>query len=126
MDFKGPKPIYLQITDGIMDQILNGTYPPDGRLPSVREYAAKVEVNANTVMRSYDWLQQQQVIFNRRGIGFFVLSEAPKRICEMRRNIFFRDEASYFFSRIASFGLTPDTLAKLYAEYLDSVADKQS
>ena len=70
MNFNDNKPIYLQITDGIMDSILCGEYPPGERLPSVREYAAKVEVNANTVMRSFDWLQQQSVIFNRRGIGF--------------------------------------------------------
>lgn len=119
MDFKDSQPIYLQITDGIMDQILDGTYPPDGRIPSVREYAAKVEVNANTVMRSYDWLQQQQIIFNRRGIGYFVLHEAPKRIIEMRRNIFFRDEMEYYFNRLASFGITPENLANQYADYLN-------
>ena len=119
MDFAENKPIYLQITDGIMDDILAGVYPPDGRLPSVREYAAKVEVNANTVMRSYDWLQQQKIIFNRRGIGFFVLPEANKRIIEMRRNVFFRDEAEYFFKRLASFGLTPEDLSTLYASYLN-------
>ena len=38
MDFNDNKPIYLQITDGIMDEILVGVYPPEGRLPSVREY----------------------------------------------------------------------------------------
>ncbi len=80
MDFKDSQPIYLQITDGIMDQILDGTYPPDGRIPSVREYAAKVEVNANTVMRSYDWLQQQQIIFNRRGIGFLSFTKPLKEL----------------------------------------------
>lgn len=120
MDFKGPKTIYLQIADRIMDLILDDTYPPESRLPSVREYAAKVEVNANTVMRSYDWLQQQVVIFNRRGIGFFVLPEAKKRILEMRRNVFFRDEATYFFNRLKSFGLSAEEVAALYAMYLEN------
>lgn len=118
MNFSENKPIYLQITDNIMDDILSGTYAADSRLPSVREYATKVGVNANTVMRSYDWLQQQSVIFNKRGIGFFVLPEAHKRILEMRRNIFFRDEAAYFFSRLKSFGLSPEDVAALYADYL--------
>lgn len=118
MQFSDNKPIYMQIAEGIMDDIVAGTYPPDGRLPSVREYALKVEVNPNTVMRSYDWLQQQSVIFNRRGIGFFLLPEALKRVVEMRKNIFFREEADYFFSRISSFGMKPDELASLYSEYL--------
>ncbi|MBD5357103.1 MAG: GntR family transcriptional regulator [Bacteroides sp.] len=120
MEFKGTKPIYLQITDGIMDQILDGTYPLNSRLPSVRDYATKVEVNANTVMRAYDWLQQQKIIFNRRGIGFFILPEAHKRILEMRRNIFFHDEATYFFSRLKSFGLSVDEVANLYKQYLEN------
>ena len=118
MVFNENKPIYLQITDSIMDAIAAGEYPAEERLPSVRDYAAKVEVNPNTVMRSYDWLQQQRVIFNKRGIGYFVSPDANKRIIEMRRNIFFRDEADYFFKRLASFGLTPEDLAELYRQYL--------
>lgn len=118
MDFNENRPIYMQIADVIMDGVLSGEYVPETRLPSVREYAAKVEVNANTVMRSYDWLQQQMVIYNKRGIGFFVLSDAKKHILDMRRSIFFHDEANYFFSRLNSFGLTPDDLASLYSDYL--------
>lgn len=110
----------MQIADNIMDGVLSGEYPVESRLPSVREYAARVEVNANTVMRSYDWLQQQMVIFNRRGIGFFVMPEARKRILEMRRNIFFKEEADYFFSRLMSFGLSADDVAQLYSTYLES------
>lgn len=117
MDFNDNKPIYLQITDGLMDDILADVYLSDERLPSVREYATKVEVNANTVMRSYDWLQQQRVIFNKRGIGFFVLKDAKKRILEMRRNNFFANEADYFFKRMNSFGLSPDDVASLYRQY---------
>lgn len=118
MVFNDNKPIYLQITDRIMDAIVAGEYPAEERLPSVREYAAKVEVNANTVMRSYDWLQQQEIIFNKRGIGFFVTNDALKRILDMRREIFFRDEAEYFFRRLSSFGITPEELADLYKKYL--------
>lgn len=120
MEFNENKPIYMQIADNIMDGVLSGEYPVESRLPSVREYAARVEVNANTVMRSYDWLQQQMVIFNRRGIGFFVMPEARKRILEMRRNIFFKEEADYFFSRLMSFGLSADDVAELYSTYLES------
>ncbi|MDE6142536.1 MAG: GntR family transcriptional regulator, partial [Muribaculaceae bacterium] len=72
MTFHEDKPIYLQITDSIMDSIISREYPPDSRLPSVREYAAKVEVNANTVMRSYAWLQHHSIKYNKRGNGFFV------------------------------------------------------
>lgn len=118
MIFTDNTPIYIQITEKIMDDIMAEVYPAEGRLPSVREYGASIEVNANTVMRSYDWLQQQHIIFNKRGIGYFVLPEAKKRILEMRKHQFFNKESDTIFSRMASIGLTPDELKNLYEDYL--------
>ena len=66
---KNNKAIYLQIADSICDRVLDGTFPPESRIPSVREYAAQVEVNANTVMRAYDHLASLGIIYNKRGIG---------------------------------------------------------
>ena len=80
MKFKESKSIYLQIADRINDEILQGQYAEEGRIPSVREYAATVEVNANTVVRTYDYLQGQEIIYNKRGIGYFVSAGAKDRI----------------------------------------------
>ena len=66
MNFKESKAIYLQIADRICDEILLGQFGEEERIPSVREYAAIVEVNANTVMRSFDYLQSQNIIYNKR------------------------------------------------------------
>ena len=86
MNFKESKAIYLQIADRICDEILLGQFGEEERIPSVREYAAIVEVNANTVMRSFDYLQSQNIIYNKRGIGYFVSTGArqhsQKRICQ--------------------------------------------
>ena len=68
MTFKENKPIYLQIADRIMDEILQDVYEEGGRILSVREYAGIVEVNANTVVRTYDYLQTQGIIYNKRGL----------------------------------------------------------
>lgn len=85
MNFKESKAIYLQIADRICDEVLLGQYQEEERIPSVREYAAVVEVNANTVMRSYDYLQTQGVIYNKRGIGYFVSVGARKLILSLRK-----------------------------------------
>ena len=61
MQFKENQTIYLQIAERISDEILLGHYAIGSRIPSVREYAALVEVNANTVMRSYEFLQTQGI-----------------------------------------------------------------
>ena len=51
MEFQNSKAIYLQLADHLCLAILNGTYPEDERIPSVRDFAASVEVNANTAVR---------------------------------------------------------------------------
>ncbi|MCM1028636.1 MAG: GntR family transcriptional regulator [Pseudoflavonifractor sp.] len=120
MQFQESKPIYLQIADKIMDDILSGSFREEMRLPSVREYAASVEVNANTVMRSYDYLQQREVIYNRRGIGFFVAPGAPQRVSDLRRATFMDSELPYFLGRLKSLGFSPSELADLYSNFLSN------
>ncbi len=77
--------IYLQIADDICDKILTGAFQADQRIPSVREYAAQMEVNVNTVMRAYDYLAGLEVIYNKRGLGFFADSDARRKVVELRR-----------------------------------------
>ena len=67
MNFDNKRPIYLQIADRICDEILAGVYVEGGRIPSVREYAVKMQVNANTTAHSYAYLEQQGIIEARRG-----------------------------------------------------------
>ena len=63
MEFKDKQSIYLQIADYICEQILLGKWPPGERIPSVRELAGLMEVNPNTVMRTFDFLQNKEIIF---------------------------------------------------------------
>lgn len=111
------KAIFLQIADRVMDAAVAGTYRPGERIPSVRELAATLEVNANTVMRSYEWLERHGLIYNRRGIGFFMADDAKKRILDLRRSEFLNEEAPRLFSRLSALGISPDELADLYRAY---------
>lgn len=120
MNFKESKPIYLQIADRICDEILQGRYAEGDRLPSVRDYAATVEVNPNTAMRSYDFLQSRAVIRMQRGIGYFVEQGAAGRIRTFRRETFMNEELYDFFRQARSIGITPEELAALYQQYIAS------
>ena len=120
MNFKDNKPIYIQIAEHICDDVLAGIYRADERIPSVREFAASVEVNANTVVRSYDYLQQSGIIYNKRGLGYFVADGAAKIITDMRRKQILGDELSLMISRMATIGISPDELQRLYTEYLNA------
>ncbi len=117
------KAIYLQIADAISDAIASGEYAEEERLPSVREYAAQVQVNANTVMRAYEMLSQRSLIHNRRGIGYFVSSGARESIMRERGDRLRSDGLESTFSMLRHLGISPDELRGLYAAYLNRQND---
>ena len=117
MNFKESKAIYLQIADRICDEVLLGQYREEERIPSVREYAAVVEVNANTVMRSYDYLQSQEVIYNKRRIGYFVASGARALILSLRKEYFLKEEVDYFFKQMYTLGISAEDMSAMYREF---------
>lgn len=85
MQFSDDKPIWRQIYELIAMRILSEEWIETERIVSVRELAAEVGVNPNTVMRSYERLESDGIIFNRRGIGFFVSEGAKAHIKELER-----------------------------------------
>ena len=118
MKFKESKSIYLQIADRICDEILQGQYKEEERIPSVREYAAMVEVNANTVVRSFDYLQGQDIIYNKRGLGYFVAPGGRERILELRKAVFLRDELPEFFRQLEMLDIPLSDVEKMDQDYL--------
>lgn len=120
MEFNDNKPIYLQLADQIMDDLEHGWKRDGDRLPSVREYAANSGVNANTVMRTYTWLQQEDVIYNQRGIGYFFCNDATKKVFDMRYKYFMDKEIDYFFGRLKVFGISPESLQNMYQKYINA------
>ena len=88
MTFNNDKAIYIQMADRLCDDILAGTYSDDDRVPSVREYAVSLEVNTNTAVKAYDQLARDGIIYNRRGLGYFVTPGARDSIMQARRKAF--------------------------------------
>jgi DNA-binding transcriptional regulator YhcF (GntR family) len=118
MGIKENRPIYLQLADWLMDEILAERYRIDERVPSVRECAARSQVNANTAVRAYEYLENIGIIYNKRGLGYFVSPEARELIVSTRREEFFSTEMTYIFGRLRSMGMTPQDLAKHYTDFL--------
>ena len=110
MEFNGNKSIYLQICDAICEQILSGTLRPDERILSVREYGAEIGVNPNTVMRSYEKLTNEGIIYNRRGIGYFISTDAQKIVLEAQRKEFLDNELPLIIKKMQLLGITEDML----------------
>jgi len=113
MEFRDQRAIFLQIADLLIDGILEKKWNAEERIPSVRELAASIEVNPNTVMRSYTFLQDQGIIVNKRGIGFFVTPEAFDLIIAIKREEFVTQEIPRIAKTLKSLGLSFDEVKKL-------------
>ena len=92
MEFQKKDAIYLQIANLMCARILLKEWEADNRIPSVRELAVNLEVNPNTAMRAYAFLQDQGIIFNKRGIGYFVSSDGMQITRKLFRSNFVRNE----------------------------------
>ena len=101
MNYNTNQSIFIQIAERICDRVLSGNYKADSRIPSVRELAVEMEVNPNTVMRSFERLQANDIIYNKRGIGYFVASDAEQKIREMRHNQFVEEVLPAVFKELS-------------------------
>lgn len=105
MMFTNEKPIFQQMADRLSDEILAGTYQADGRIPSVREYAVMLEVNTNTAVKAYEQLARDNIIYNKRGMGYFVTPGSREQILQERRQEFMGQMLPELFRQMKLLGL---------------------
>jgi GntR family transcriptional regulator len=117
MLFKENQPIYLQIADLACERILLGQWAANERIPSVRELGVEIQVNPNTVMRSYELLEQRQIITNRRGVGYFVAADAANSIRSMRREQFIAEELPLFFRNLRLLNISMEEVKAHYETF---------
>ncbi|MGO1243877.1 MAG: GntR family transcriptional regulator [Sphingobacterium sp.] len=119
MEFNSNKAIYLQIVEHVCEKIMLNVWILEEKIPSVRELAIHLEVNPNTVMRAYDFLQQKEVIYNKRGIGFFISHEAMKAVKLYKKAIFLEEELPQVLRNIYLLNISLDELKDRYQEFVD-------
>ncbi len=110
MEYKGNKSIYLQIADHICERILKGAWRETERIPSIREMAIEAEVNPNTMTRSYSYLQENGIVYNERGIGYFVSKDAKNKIKAIMKKEFLKEEVPHFFKQMELLDISFDEL----------------
>jgi len=117
MQFRDTASIYLQIADYICEKILLKQWAIEERIPSVRELAMQLEVNPNTVMRTYEFLQQQNIIYNQRGIGYFVGVDAIKNATQYRKTEFMDNELPALFRNMFLLGMDVEELKPRFEKF---------
>jgi len=112
MQFENGRSIFLQIADTVTEKVVSGEFAAGEKIPSVRELAAQMGVNPNTVLRTYSELQAMNIIENQRGIGYFVNPGAQKIILKGKKEEFFHKVLPEFLKQAALLGITADELKK--------------
>lgn len=117
MEFNKHKTIYLQIVDYICEKVLMKEWPAGDRIPSVRELGVLLEVNPNTVMRSYEYLETNGIITNKRGIGFFLPEDAIEKTMRLQRQTFITESLPLLFKNMYLLQLSLDEMKAQYAAF---------
>lgn len=117
MEFRDNEAIYLQIAGYVSENIMLGKWAIGEKVPSVRELAVELQVNPNTVVRAYEFLQQRNVIANKRGIGFFATNNSMENIANYRKERFLKQELPEFFRNIYILNISLEEIGKRYQDF---------
>lgn len=106
MEFLSKKAIYLQIADYVCEQILLKNWQENDKIPSIRELAITLEVNPNTVTRTYAYLEENEIIVIQRGIGYFVANKAYDYVVALKRKEFLNNDLPQMFHSMDLLNIT--------------------
>ncbi|MBQ6690719.1 MAG: GntR family transcriptional regulator [Rikenellaceae bacterium] len=120
MQFDNTQPIWAQIYELLLTHIADGEWCEEERVASVRELGATLAVNPNTVMRAYERATDEQLIYNRRGIGYFVSVGARERAATLLRERFEREQLPSIFRSMQRVGITAEEFVSLYKNYQEN------
>lgn len=121
MEFNNTQAIYLQIADYVCDKIQLKVWLADQKIPSVRELAVMLEVNPNTVARSYEYLQNQDIIYTKRGMGYFAQVNAAQNILKTRQTQFMEEELPLLFKKMQLLSIPVHELQAQYQKFINNL-----
>ncbi len=111
------KTLYTKIAERICDEILSGRLHENDKVPSVRELAGEYEVNTNTVLRAFDILQREEIIYQKRGIGAYVSEGSKSKIRHQQKMDFKHYDLPEFLRKLDLLGLEIGDVVKAWDEY---------
>ncbi|MBW3111906.1 MULTISPECIES: GntR family transcriptional regulator [Bacillaceae] len=115
-EYTASKPIYIQIADRIIREIVRNELSPGDKLPSVREMAVQSGVNPNTIQRTYSELERMDIVETRRGQGTFV-TEREEVLTVLNEKVQ-REVIESFIRNMKELGLTKEQMIQGVEKYL--------
>ena len=125
MKFDESQTIFIQIAEQFRRDILKERCKDDERLPSIRETAVELQVNPNTVAKSYAELEENGEIYKQRGLGYYVASGAKDRIMEKKKTEFFQKKLPEIFRNLEMLNIGADELCGLYYKFIANSKEEE-
>jgi GntR family transcriptional regulator len=117
IEFKDNQAIYLQIADQFVENILQGKWTSGDKIPSIRDTAIEFEVNPNTTLRTFNYLQEKGIIFNKRGLGYFIADDGIEKTKTLKKEQFLEEELPSLFNSMQLLGISFSDLQAYYAKF---------
>ena len=119
IDFQSQTPIFLQVSQGLEDEILSGIYGEEEQIPSITELSANYKINPATALKGINLLVDGGIVYKKRGIGMFVVQGAKSQITAKRRKHFYDDYVKSLMAEAVSLGITKEELIEMIRESKD-------
>ncbi|GAA2657106.1 GntR family transcriptional regulator [Paractinoplanes durhamensis] len=110
--FDDRSPIYLQIADGIKNDVLSGALKEDEQIMSTNQYASFYQINPATAAKGFAQLVEEGVLYKRRGIGMFVSPDAREKLRADRRERFFAEVVDPMLAEAKRIGIGVDEIVR--------------
>jgi GntR family transcriptional regulator len=114
--FHDRSPIYLQIAEGIKNDVMSGALKEDEQVMSTNQYAAFYRINPATAAKGFAQLVDEGVLYKKRGIGMFVSPDAREKLRAERRELFFADVVAPMLDEAKRIGISVDEIVKHLGE----------
>lgn len=110
IDFESQTPIFLQVSQGLEDEILSGVYREEQQIPSIIELSAAYKINPATALKGINLLVDNNIVYKKRGIGMFVASGALQKLKEKRQEEFFNQYILPLVQEAKRLSISPEQL----------------
>jgi len=110
LEFNNNIPIYLQVIEKIKQDIVSGKLKPGEKMPSSRDYSNELGINFNTVARVYRELENEEIVFTKRGLGTFITES--DQIIEKLRYTMAKNQITAFIDGMKQLGYTKEDMIK--------------
>ncbi|RGM45692.1 MULTISPECIES: GntR family transcriptional regulator [Bacteroides] len=124
MEFKTNKPIYQQIVDFCFSKILTHEWRAEERIVSVRELSTLLAVNSRTVLKAYEYLQAEDIIYPERGMGFYLSKDAMKKVMKIQKKEFFDNQLADTFRNMELLGIGIEEIIERYNKLKKTVHEE--